>query len=68
MDWKNYREHKFSRVVPCQVLKGHFCPLTFLQGCVLDGILSEEQLKVLAERYVMDPDVDLRFSHDSLLL
>ncbi|KAJ5930005.1 hypothetical protein N7466_005498 [Penicillium verhagenii] len=32
-------------------------------GCVLEGILSEEQLKVLAERHDMDPDADLRFTH-----
>ena len=31
------------------------------QGCVLNGILSDEQLKGLAQKYDMDPYADLRF-------
>ncbi|KAJ5544978.1 hypothetical protein N7535_006634 [Penicillium sp. DV-2018c] len=37
-------------------------------GSVLEGILSDVQLKALAARYNIDPDTELRFSHDSLLL
>ncbi|KAJ5102941.1 hypothetical protein N7532_003470 [Penicillium argentinense] len=30
--------------------------------CVIEGILSDDQLKRLANRYNMDADADLRFS------
>jgi len=63
MDWKNYRKQKFGRAAPYQSLKTTpLLPANFFSGCVLEGILSEEQLKVLAARYDMDPDADLRFS------
>lgn len=31
-------------------------------GCVLDGMLGEDQLQVLAECYGLDKDADLRFT------
>lgn len=37
-----------------------------LEGCVLAGVLSENELKALADCYGMDMDADLRFAHYSM--
>lgn len=36
--------------------------LTGSLGCVLDGVLSEDQLQSLADCYGLDKDADLRFT------
>lgn len=69
MEWEDDRKDKFGRVsIPLPGPQTHLLLLTLLSGCVLEGIISKEQLKVLAERHDMDPDADLRFSHYNLHL
>ncbi|KAJ5949915.1 hypothetical protein N7454_001499 [Penicillium verhagenii] len=70
--WTNYRKRKFGMAVPYW---GHkttsdlqIKPAKSFSGCVIEGILSEEQLQNLAAQYDIDPNADLRFSHDSLRL
>jgi hypothetical protein len=57
--WRKRRENDIGKNRPLHLC---FRQLTRSIGCVLDGILSGDQLQVLADCYGLDRDAELRFT------
>ncbi|CAG8384317.1 unnamed protein product [Penicillium salamii] len=65
--WRRSRENTLGKVAPSWKMQifGHLGnrSLTNDEGTVLEGLLSEEQLKALADSNGMDMNADLHFAH-----
>lgn len=61
--WRSHRQIIFGKTSPYRMNCRSIWCLTRFQGCVLAGILSENELKALANRYDIDMDADSRFTH-----